>query len=186
MTYDHNSVWKVLWSTNLKKLHKSETRQAAPCAWAINSQHLGMVPCCLCTGQTTTQKYLCTTLSHFAKYNNNWCSCFMMVIIQLVLADWPVSIIETASVLVKRKLYTCTNSYMISIFVFPLDRVNTIINALKCYLCLHDLSYCRVHVPINQMVHLSKISLIHQMGRWNGTVWAWFGLKTLYNVHLQV
>ena len=79
----------------------------------------------------------------------------MMGIIQLVLADWPVSIIETASVLVKRKLYTCTNSYMISIFVFPLDRVNTIINSLKCYLCLHDLTYCRVHVPINQMVQRS-------------------------------
>ena len=35
--------------------------------------------------------------------------------------------------LVKRKLYTCTYSYMISIFVFLLDRVNTIINSLKCY-----------------------------------------------------
>ena len=84
-----------------------------------------------------------------------WCSCFMMGIIQLVLADWPVPIIETASVLVKRKLYTCTYSYMISIFVFLLDRVNTIINSLKCYLCLHDLSYCRIHVPINQMVQKS-------------------------------
>ena len=81
----------------------------------------------------------------------------MMGIIQLVLADWPVSIIETASVLVKRKLYmyTCTYSYMISIFVFLLDRVNTIINSLKCYLCLHDLSYCRIHVSINQMVQRS-------------------------------
>ena len=78
-----------------------------------------------------------------------------MGIIQLVLADWPVPIIETASVLVKRKLYTCTYSYMISIFVFLLDRVNTIINSLKCYLCLHDLSYCRIHVPINQMVQRS-------------------------------
>ena len=89
------------------------------------------------------------------KYNNNWCSRFMMGIIQLVLADWPVPIIETASVLVERKLYTCTYSYMISIFVFLLDRVNTIINSLKCYLCLHDLSYCRIHVPINQMVQRS-------------------------------
>ena len=53
---------------NLKKLHKSETRQAATCAWAINSQHLGMVPCCLCTGQIT-QKDLCTILSHFAIRN---------------------------------------------------------------------------------------------------------------------
>ena len=79
----------------------------------------------------------------------------MMGIIQLVLADLPVSIIETASVLVKRKLYTCTYSYMIIIFVFLLDRVNTIINSLKCYLCLHDLSYCRIHVPINQMVQRS-------------------------------
>ena len=26
----------------------------------------------------------------------------------------------------------------------------------------------------------TKISLIHHMGRWNGTVWAWFELKTLY------
>ena len=78
-----------------------------------------------------------------------------MGIIQLVLADWPVSIIETPSVLVKRKLYTCTCSYMISIFVFLLDRVNTTINSLKCYLCLHDLSYCRIHVPINQMVQRS-------------------------------
>ena len=60
-----------------------------------------------------------------------------MGIIQLVLADWPVSIIETARMLVKRKLYTCTYSYMISIFVFLLDRVNTIINSLKCYFCLH-------------------------------------------------
>ena len=77
-----------------------------------------------------------------------------MVIIQLVLADWPVSIIETASVLVKRKLYTCTYSYMISIFIFFV-RVNTIIYSLKCYLCLHDLSYCRIHVPINQMVQRS-------------------------------
>ena len=64
-----------------------------------------------------------------------------MGIIQLVLADWPVSIIETASVLVKRKLYTCTYSYMISIFVFLLERVNTIINSLKCYLCLHSMTF---------------------------------------------
>ena len=78
-----------------------------------------------------------------------------MGIIQLVFAYWPGSIIETASVLVKRKLYTCTYSYMISIFVFLLDRVNTIINSLKCYLCLHDFSYCRIHVPINQMVQRS-------------------------------
>ena len=78
-----------------------------------------------------------------------------MGIIQLVLADKPVSIIETASVLVKRKLYTCTYSYMISIFVFLLDRVNTIINSLKCYLCLHDLSCCRIHVPISQMLQRS-------------------------------
>ena len=148
MTYDHNSVWKVLWSKNLKKLHKSETRQAAPCAWAINSQHLGMGPCCLCTGQITQKK----------KYNNNWCSCFMGIF-QLVLADWPVSIIETASVLVKRKLYTCTYRYILSIFVFLLDKVNTIINSLKCYLCFHDLSYCKIHGPINMINQMVQRSL---------------------------
>ena len=93
-----------------------------------------------------------------------------MGIIQLVLADWPVSIIETASVLVKRKLYTCTYSYVISIFVFLVARVNTMINSLKWYLCLHDLSYCRIHVPINHQPDGTKISLIHHMGGWNGTV----------------
>ena len=86
----------------------------------------------------------------------------MICIIQLVLADWPVPIIETASVLVKRKLYTCTYSYMISIFVFLLDRVNTIINSLKCYLCLHDLI---AHVPINQMVQRSLWFII-----WGGEI----------------
>ena len=33
-----------------------------------NSQHLDMVPCCLCTGQIT-QKDLCTILSHSAIRN---------------------------------------------------------------------------------------------------------------------
>ena len=82
-----------------------------------------------------------------------------MGIIQLVLADWPVSIIETASVLVKRKLYTCTYRYILSIFVFLLDRVNTIIKSLKCNLCIHDLSYCRIHFPINMINQMVQRSL---------------------------
>ena len=47
----------------------------------------------------------------------------------------------------------------IKYFVFLLDRVNTIINSLKCYLCLHDISYCRIHVPINMINQMVQISL---------------------------
>ena len=155
-----------------------------------------------------------------------------MGIIQLVLADWPVSIIKTASVLVKRKLYTCTYSYMIRDgfkTLPPVDRrFCPVPPGLYCskqwqppgtgrnrrstggWVLKPPLSiFC---FPVRQSLHYNKffkmlfmppwpfllqnscsyqpdgtkISLIHHMGRWNGTVWAWFELKTLYIVHLQV
>ena len=68
----NTTLFSLMTHDHMKKLHKSETSQAAPCAWAIYSQHLVMVPCCFCTGQITQKRfvYYPFTFCHL-KYNNN-------------------------------------------------------------------------------------------------------------------